>query len=173
MPVREIFGRIRETNAHDLRVDPARSESSETPPVESSWERLPSLRGVVSSEPSGGLLRVVVLSGLTPMLLARVWVYLQLQHFVKLLARHSSQRGVFPMSHRGFRRNSVEFAYAATGTQRQSHSDKENTKIIPNTFKEAMRLPEPKLRKAASDEEMKSLQDLNVYTLVTRSEVPP
>ena len=36
-----------------------------------------------------------------------------------------------------------------------------------------MRLPAAKMWKAASDKEMKSLQDLKVYTLVPRSEVPP
>ena len=36
-----------------------------------------------------------------------------------------------------------------------------------------MRLPEAKMWKASSDDEMKSLQDLKVYTLVSRSDVPP
>ena len=36
-----------------------------------------------------------------------------------------------------------------------------------------MRLPEAKIWEAASDKEMKSLQDLKVYTLVPRSEVHP
>ena len=50
-----------------------------------------------------------------------------------------------------------------------SRSGGEKVKTIPNTFKEAMRLPEAKMWKAASDKEMKSLQDLKVYTLVPRS----
>ncbi|CAN0248435.1 unnamed protein product, partial [Ectocarpus sp. 12 AP-2014] len=48
----------------------------------------------------------------------------------------------------------------------------EKVKTIPNTFKEAMELPETKIWKAATDKEMKSLQDLKVYKLVPRTDVP-
>ena len=46
-------------------------------------------------------------------------------------------------------------------------------KVTPITFKEAIRLPESQQWKAASEKEMKSLKDLNVYTIVLRSDVPP
>ena len=64
----------------------------------------------------------------------------------------------------------LEYAYIAYN---HSRSEGEKVKTIPNTFKEAMRLPEATMWKAASDKEMKSLQNLKVYTLVPRSEVPP
>ena len=71
------------------------------------------------------------------------------------------------------RLNFLECNYVANNTQMHSRSEGEKVKTIPNTFKEAMRLPEAKMWKAASDKEMKSLQDLKVYTLVPRSGVPP
>ena len=67
----------------------------------------------------------------------------------------------------------LEYAYVANNTQMHSRSEGEKIKTIPNTFKEATRLPEAKMWRAASDKEMKSLQDLKVSTLVPRSEVPP
>ena len=69
--------------------------------------------------------------------------------------------------------NLVEYAYAVTNTQHRSRSEGENIKIIPNTFKEAMGLPQAQQWKDVSQKEMKSLQDLNVYTLVPRSDFPP
>ena len=77
------------------------------------------------------------------------------------------------MGHCEERVNSLEYAYVANNVQMHRRSEKEKVKTIPNTFKEAMRLPEAKMRKASSDKEMKSLQDLKMYTLVPRSEVPP
>ena len=67
----------------------------------------------------------------------------------------------------------LEYACVTNNTQIHSRSEGEMIKTIPNIFKEAMRLPEAKMGKAASDKEMKSLQDLKVYTLVPRSDVPP
>ena len=76
------------------------------------------------------------------------------------------------MRHCDGRLNVLEYTYFATNTQMHSGSEGEKVKTIPNTFKEAMRLPEAKMWKAASDKEMKSLQDLKVYTLVPRFEAP-
>ena len=77
------------------------------------------------------------------------------------------------MGHCEERLNFLEYAYVTNNTQMHSLSEGEKVKTIPNTFKEAIRLPEAKVWKAASDKEMKSLQDLKVYTLVPRSEVLP
>ena len=64
-----------------------------------------------------------------------------------------------------------EYAYVAKNTQIHSRSEGEKVKTIPNTFKGAIRLPEARMWKAASDKEMKSLQNLKVYTLVPFSEI--
>ena len=77
------------------------------------------------------------------------------------------------MEHCEERLNFFEYAYDANNTQIHSRSEREKVKTIPNTFKEAIRLPEANMWEAASDREMKSLLDLKVYTLVPRSEVPP
>ena len=44
--------------------------------------------------------------------------------------------------------------------------------VIPNTFKEAMGLPEAALWKAASDKEMDSLKQHHVYDLVPSTSIP-
>ena len=90
---------------------------------------------------------------------------------VKRLTLHTK----FPLAEMGYceeRLDFLEYTYVANNTQMHSRSQKEEVKTIPNTFKEAMRLPETNMWKAASDKEMKSLQDLKVYTLIPRSEVP-
>eukprot|EP00752_Nemacystus_decipiens_P015693 g14006.t1 len=76
------------------------------------------------------------------------------------------------IGHREERINFLEHAFVADSTQLRSCSEGEKVKTIPNTFKEAMELPETKLWKAATDKETKSLQDLNVYKLVPRTGVP-
>ena len=77
------------------------------------------------------------------------------------------------MGHCEERLNCLEYAYVANNAQMHSCLEGEKVRTIPNTFKEAMKLPEAKMRKAESDKEMKCLQDLKVYTLVPRSKVPP
>ena len=78
------------------------------------------------------------------------------------------------MGHCEEKLNFLEYASVANNTQMHSRSEGEKIKtILPNTFKEAMRLPEAKMWRAASDKEMKSLQDLEVYTLAPCSEIPP
>ena len=77
------------------------------------------------------------------------------------------------MGHCEERLNFFEYAYVANNTQIHSRSEGEKVKIVPNTFKAAIRLQEAKMWKAASDKEFKSLQGLKVYTLAPRSEAPP
>ena len=56
----------------------------------------------------------------------------------------------------------AEYAYATTSVQLKSLSEGEKVVVIPNTFKEAMGLPEAALWKAASDKEMDSLMQHHV-----------
>ena len=83
-----------------------------------------------------------------------------------------TQGEVRDVAHSDDYHNLVEYAYAVANKQHRSRSEAENIKIILNTFKEAMWLPEAQQWKDASEREMKSLQDLNVYTPVPRSAVP-
>ena len=64
----------------------------------------------------------------------------------------------------------VEYACATTNVQRYSVGEK--MEVIPNTFKEAMTLPAKAHWKAAFDEEVASLKNNNVYTLVPATAVP-
>ena len=77
------------------------------------------------------------------------------------------------MGHCEEKLNFLVYAYVANNTQMHSRSQREKVRTIPNTFKTIMRLLGAKIWKAASDKEMKSLQDLKVYTLVPRLEGPP
>ena len=65
----------------------------------------------------------------------------------------------------------AEYAYASTNVQLQ-RSEGEKILIIPNTFKEAMALPEAARCKAASDKEMESLRAHKVYDLVPITSIP-
>ena len=65
----------------------------------------------------------------------------------------------------------AEFAYAASNTQLHSHSPP-GTVTVPESYQQAMKLPEAELWKEAAQKEIKSLQDLKVYTLVPISNVP-
>ena len=58
------------------------------------------------------------------------------------------------MGHCEERLNFLEYVYVANNTQMHSRSEGENIKAIPNTFKEAMKLPEAKTWDAASDKDM-------------------
>ena len=60
--------------------------------------------------------------------------------------------------------------YATTNVQRYSVGEK--MEVIPNIFKKAMTLPVTVHWKAASDNEVASLQKNNVYTLVLATAVP-
>ena len=68
--------------------------------------------------------------------------------------------------------NFFEYAHVANNIKMHIRLEGGKIKIIPNTFKGAMSLPEAKMWKAAPDKGIKSLQDLKVYTLVPRSEAP-
>ena len=52
----------------------------------------------------------------------------------------------------------VEYAFATTNVQLKSRSEGEKYVVIPNTLKNAMRLPGAALWKAASDKELTSLE---------------
>ena len=65
----------------------------------------------------------------------------------------------------------VEYAYVATNTL-GSFSGGENKEQIPNTFKEAMTLPQGARCKVASDKEIASLEKHSVYELVPITSVP-
>ena len=62
----------------------------------------------------------------------------------------------------------AEYAYATTNVQLKSRSEEEKVVVIPDTFKEAMGLPEAALWKAALDKEMTSLDQHHVYDLIPR-----
>ena len=63
----------------------------------------------------------------------------------------------------------VECACATTNVQRYSVGEK--MEVIPNTFKEAMTLPAKSHWKVASDKEVASLKNNNIYTLVPATAV--
>ena len=65
----------------------------------------------------------------------------------------------------------AEHSYAATNVQLKS-SEGEKVLIIPNTFKEAMALPEAARWKVASDKEMESLRAHKVYDLEPITPIP-
>ena len=65
----------------------------------------------------------------------------------------------------------VEYAYVATNVL-GNFSAEENKEQIPNTFKEAMTLPQAARWKVASDEEITSLKRHGVYDLVPITSVP-
>ena len=81
-------------------------------------------------------------------------------------------KGEFPdVGHRDGMHRFAEFAYAASNTQLHSHSP-QGTVTVPENYQQAMKLPEAELWKEAAQKEIKSLQDLEVYTLVPISNVP-
>ena len=66
----------------------------------------------------------------------------------------------------------AEYAYATTNAQLKSRSEGEKVVVIPNTFEEAMGLPEAALWKAASDRETTSQDQQHVYDLVPSTSIP-
>ena len=66
----------------------------------------------------------------------------------------------------------AEYAYATTNAQLKSRSEGEKAVVIPNTFEEAMGLPEAALWKAASDRETTSQDQQHVYDLVPSTSIP-
>ena len=81
-------------------------------------------------------------------------------------------KGEFPdVVHRYGMHVFAEFAYAASNTQLHSHSP-QGTVTVPESYQQAIKLPEAEPWKEAAQKEIKSLQDLKVYTLVPRSNVP-
>ena len=75
------------------------------------------------------------------------------------------------MPHRERHNGFVEYTYAASNTQLNGRSSVGTIKI-PDNYKEAMRLPGAHLWKAVMEKELKRLQELNVYKLVPKSDVP-
>ena len=50
----------------------------------------------------------------------------------------------------------AEYAYSTTNVELKNSSEGEKVLVIPNTFKEAVRLPEAALWKAASDKKIET-----------------
>ena len=67
----------------------------------------------------------------------------------------------------------VEYAYAATNTQMQGRLDSDRTIVVPNTYKEAMELPEADRWREATKMEFDSLLTLGVFERIPLSKVPP
>ena len=65
----------------------------------------------------------------------------------------------------------AEYAYVSTASA-GNHSGEGNKLKVPNTFKEAMSLPQAARRKAAADKEIASLKKHGVYELVPSYSVP-
>ena len=65
----------------------------------------------------------------------------------------------------------AEYSYAATNVQIQ-RLEGAKVLIIPNTFKEAMALPEAARWKAVSDKDMESLRAHKVYDLLPTTSIP-
>ena len=65
----------------------------------------------------------------------------------------------------------VEYAYVATNALK-SFSGEENKEHIPNTFKEAIALPQAARWKVVSDKEIASLEKHGVFELVPITSVP-
>ena len=162
--VRQLLEQLRDVTDRDLRVTPARTETPETPPVEQ-----PSPPGTQSSSggetpPAGGDSPVSSQPSNASVPNARTLRELRkLAFFAK---------GEFPdVGHRDGMHRFAEFAYAASNTQLHSHSP-QGTVTVPESYQQAMKLPETELWKEAAQKEIKSLQDLKVYTLVPKSNVP-
>ena len=148
----------------DLRVTPARTETPVTPAVEQ-----PSPPGTQSSSggetpPAGGDSPVSGQPSNPSVPNARTLRELRkLAFFAK---------GEFPdVGHIDGMHRFAEFAYAALNTQLHRHSP-QGTVTVPENYQQAMKLPETELWKEAAQKEIKSLQDLNIYTLVPISNVP-
>ena len=67
----------------------------------------------------------------------------------------------------------VEYAYAATNTQMQGRLDSDRTIVVPNTYKEAMELPEDDRWREATKMEFGNLLTLGVFERIPLSKVPP
>ena len=162
--VRQLLDELRDVADRDLRVTPARTETPETPSVEQ-----PSPPGTQSSSggetpPAGGDSPVSSQPSNASVPNARTLRELRkLAFFAK---------GEFPdVGHKDGMHRFAEFAYAALNTQLHSHSP-QGTVTVPESYQQAMKLPETELWKEAVQKEIKSLQDLKVYTLVPKSNVP-
>ena len=162
--VRQLLEQLRDVTDRDLRVTPARTETPETPPVEQ-----PSPPGTQSSSggetpPAGGDSPVSSQPSNASVPNART-----LRELRKLAV---FAKGEFPdVGHRDGMHRFAEFAYAASNTQLHSHSP-QGTVTVPESYQQAMKLPETELWKEAAQKEIKSLQDLKVYTLVPKSNFP-
>ena len=162
--VRQRLEQLRDVTDRDLRVTPARTETPETPPVEH-----PSPPGTQSSSgretpPAGGDSPASSHPSNPSMPNARTLRELRKFAFYA--------KGEFPdVGHRDEMHRFAEFAYAASSTQLHSHSP-QGTVTVPESYEQAMKLPEAELWKEAAQKKIKSLQDLKVYTLVPKSNIP-
>ena len=143
---------IRETTARDIHGAPASPVGSGTAPTQAaagSSATAPSATGS-GTAPSQGAAGPSTAGSSAGTPSARI-----LRDLRRLALL--TQGEVPDVAHRNGYHNLVEYAYAVTNTHGQSRLEGENIKIIPNTFKEAMGLPEAQQWKDASEKEMKSL----------------
>ena len=162
--VRQLLEQLRDVTDRDLRVTSACTETPGTPPVQR-----PSPPGTQSSSggetrPAGGDSPVSSQPSNPSVPNARTLRKLRkLAFFAK---------GEFSdVGHRDGMHRFAEFAYASSNTQLHSHSP-QGTVTDPESYQQAMKLPEAERWKEAAQKEIKSLQDLKVYTLVPISNVP-
>ena len=162
--VRQLLEQLRDVTDRDLRVTPARTETSETPPVEQ-----PSPPGTQSS--SGG--ETPPAGGDSPLSRQPSNHSVPNARTLRELRKFAFfAKGKFPdVGHRDGMHRFAEFAYAASNAQLHSHSS-QGTVTVPENYQQAMKLPEAELWKEAAQKEIKSLGDLKVYTLVPISNVP-
>lgn len=66
----------------------------------------------------------------------------------------------------------AENAYATTSVQLNSLSEPENVVVIPNTFREAMGLPETAIWKIAQDKDRPSAEKHDVLDLIPPTSIP-
>ena len=162
--VRQLLEQLRDVTDRDPRVTPARTETPETPPVEQ-----PSPPGTQSSfgaeTPPAGEDSPVSSQPSNPSVPnARTLPKLRKLAFF-------AKREFPDVGHRDGMHRFAEFAYAASNTQLHSHSP-QGTVTVPESYQQAMKLPEAELWKEPAQKEIESLQDLKVYTLLPKSNVP-
>ena len=66
----------------------------------------------------------------------------------------------------------AEYAYSTTNVELKNSSEGEKVLVIPNTFKETIGLKKAALRKAASDNDMTSLEQHHLYDFVVSTYIP-
>ena len=162
--VRQLLEQLRDVTDRDLRVTPARTETPVTLPV-----KQPSPPGTQSS--SGG--ETPAAGRDSPVSSQPSNASVPNARTLRELGKLAFfAKGEFPdVGHRDGMHRFAEFAYAASNTHLHSHSP-QGTVTVPESYQQAMKLPGTELWKEAAQKEIKSLQDLKVYTLVPKSNVP-